>query len=153
MKKIDLILVCTALLAGCTLMSAEAQDASIKHHQDIGICLGKGGLNNYAFWGPVGSSCNGLIEWGTYEKTSPEKVKEFCSCKSNRPNINGVTFWGPKGEACTGWVGSGMYVAGCKSLESTAIASCVGRGGLAGHRLYGPKGASCGGFDSWGVYE
>jgi hypothetical protein len=121
--------------------------------QEIGMCVGRGGLNNLAFWGAVGSTCNGLIEWGRFEKPASLQVKEICACKSSKPNVNGVTFWGPKGEPCMGSVSEGSYVSSCKPIESIAIASCVGRGGVTGQRLYGPKGSSCGGFDNWGPYE
>jgi hypothetical protein len=121
------------------------------HLVTLGTCKGYGGLTGVTFWGPVGSNCNGLKEWGKYQTDLSNPKDKICSCKGHG-GVEGITLWGPKGEACGGFPEWGTYSESCVNRTESEICSCIGRGGLEGHEIWGAKNQICGGFINWGLY-
>lgn len=120
-----------------------------------GMCVGDGGLKGLRIWGPQGSVCHGVPDWGSFVRATASSNNRVCSC-TGHGGVEGVRLWGPEGEACAGIATWGRYSEQCVERQSLEVCACTGRGNiLGGHTLWGPRGARCGGMAAveWGTYS
>lgn len=122
----------------------------------MGSCLGRGGVDGVQFWGPEGQHCNGIPEWGAYQRTSSDpSPTRLCSC-TGKGGVDGVRLWGPEGKTCANIPAWGKYDQQCVSATSATICNCFGHGNILDrHLIWGPQGKDCGGMTDprWGTYS
>lgn len=121
----------------------------------LGSCIGRGGVADVHFWGPVGEACNGNPAWGKYlTDSSPQSSGRLCSCTGKGKST--IRLWGPEGTPCGGIAVWGVHDQQCTSREKLSICSCRGKGDIFNEmNLWGPRGETCAGATdmSWGRYD
>jgi len=105
-------------------------------------------------WGPVGSPCWGLTEWGKYGDDETKTFTELAYCTAKGETLDGMKLWGPIGEDCGGMSGEwGYYDSNPKPIDAFNLGSCKGKGGVQGLKQYGPEGEFCYGLPAWEQYK